>query len=169
MDDLAKLITSPAWWVSTVAIAFLVNVAAAYAKPAFDRIVATWSTKRKTQIKDEQERDDAVVSYLIDNPQRLVDIRTDATYTALRIILALSLVVFWTQLVRFMERYLPLYPFTDILLVGIYLYLIVNALRYFKRFRGLRRVIDKCSQAIHSYDEMPIDVVKRLQEEADGT
>ena len=106
--------------------------------------------------------------YLIDDPIRLVDIRTDATYTALRIILALSLFVFWTQLFRFLERYVPLYEIADILLFGVYLYLIVTALRHFKRFRGLRRVIDKCSQAIHSYDQIPVDEVKRLQREAES-
>lgn len=171
MDDLGKLIVSPAWWVSTIVAAFLVNIAAAYTKPAVDRLVATWSTKRKTRLKEEKERDDAVVTYLIDNPQRLVDIRTDATYTALRIILALSLAVFWTSLIRFVERYLPVYPYpySDLVLAGIYLYLITISLRQFKRFRGLRRVIDKCSQAIYSYDEMPVDVPQRLRTEAEGT
>lgn len=165
MDDFAKLITTPAWWISTVIVAFLVNIAASYAKPIFDRLVATWSTNRKRRLKDEKERDDAVVMYLIDNPQRLVDARTDATFTALRVILALSLAVFWTSLIHFVGRYIRLYELTDILLVVIYLYCIVGALRHFRRFRGLRRVIDKCSESIHTYDEMPIDVVKRLEEE----
>ncbi|NOY29157.1 MAG: hypothetical protein GXP28_02965 [Planctomycetes bacterium] len=165
MDDLTKLITTPTWWISTVIVAFLVNIAASYAKPLFDSLVATWSTNRKKRLQDEKERDDAVVTYLIENPQRLVDARTDATYTALRVILALSLAVFWTSLIRFVGRYLPLYELADIALVVIYVYCIVGALRQFGRFRGLRRVIDKCSESIHTYDQMPIDVVKRLEEE----
>jgi hypothetical protein len=79
MDDLAKLITSPSWWVSAIVVAFLVNVAAAY-----------------------------------------LDLGT-------------------------------------------------SALRQFKRFRGLRRVIDKCSQAIYSYNEMPVRVVQELEEQAEST
>jgi hypothetical protein len=169
MDDLPKLIASPAWWVSTIVVAFLVNIAAAYAKPAVDRLVGSWSSKRKTRVEEEQKRDEAVVMFLIDNPHRLFDIRTDATYTALRIILALSLAVFWTSAVRFIERYLPLDLFLDLVLTGIYLYLVIIALRRFKRFRGLCRVIDKCSKAIYSYDEMPVDVVERLGKEAEST
>ena len=169
MDDLAKLITSPSWWVSTIIVAFLLNIAAAYAKAAADRLVGSWSKKRKLRVKEAKERDEAVVMFLIDNPQRLVEIRTDATYTALRIILALSLAVFWTSIVRFIERYLRVYPIPDIVLAIVYLYLTTSALRQFKRFRGLRRVIDKCSQAIYSYHEMPAHIVRELKEQAEGT
>jgi hypothetical protein len=169
MDDLAKLITSPSWWVSSIVVAFLVNVAAAYVKPVADRLVSSWSQKRRFRVREEKERNNAVVMFLIDNPQRLVDIRTDAIYTALRIVLALSLAVFWTSIVRFIERYFPIYPIADVLLAAVYLHLATSALRQFKRFRGLRRVIDKCSQAIYSYDEMPVHVVQELKEQAEST
>lgn len=165
MENITKLITSPIWWISAVIVAFLVNITASYAKPVLDRFIISWSKNRKERFNKQKEQDDAVVMYLIENPQRLVDIRTDATYTALRIIIALSLAVFFTSLIRFVEKYFWMFEFSDILLVAIYLFCIILALKQFNRYRGLRRIIDKCSKSIYSYDKMPIDVVEGLREE----
>ena len=105
LEDFAKLIASPVWWISTVVVAFLVNIAAAYAKPLFDRFVARWSKRRAQRIEERDKREDAVVDYVIEDPNRLVDLRTDATFTALRMLIAFSIAVFWTSFFRFVERY----------------------------------------------------------------
>ncbi|RCS42308.1 hypothetical protein DTL42_19410 [Bremerella cremea] len=165
MDELAKLITTPAWWISTVIIAFLVNIAAAYAKPLIDNLVATWSTKRRERLEEEKKREDAVVLYLIDNPIRLIDVRTDATYTTLRMILSLTLAVLLASFLRFLQKYLQLYYFIDGTVAGIYFVCMVDALRHFRRFRGLRRIIDEYTRSVHTYDNMPVDVLKRIKEE----
>lgn len=60
MADLVNLVTSPAWWISTTIVAFVVNIAAAYAKPILDQLAATWSTMRKKQVKKRHERESAI-------------------------------------------------------------------------------------------------------------
>ena len=134
MEDFAKQIASPVWWISTVVAAFLVNIVAAYAKPLLDRSVARWSKKRAERVEGKVKREDAIVDYVIEDPQRLVDLRTDAIFTALRMIVAFSIAVFWTSLFRLVERYLPIYIFTDIILVIVYAYCLVILLRYFNRY-----------------------------------
>lgn len=169
MEDFAKQIASPVWWISTVVVAFLVNIAAAQAKPFFERFVARWSKRRAQRIEEQETREDAVVDYVIENPQRLVDLRTDATFTALQMLIAFSIAVFWTSFFRFVERYVPIYIFIDIILVIIYVYCLVLLLRYFNRYRVLHRLIEKCYRQVYTYDKMPVDVVQRLRREEDST
>ena len=167
MSQIDELITTPAWWISTVAIAFLVNIIASYGRTLLDRVVAHWSQSRRDKLAEIKKRDDAVVMYLIENPQRLGDLRTDATFSALRIILALSLAVFWTSFINVLRRFFPLYGISDLLLVCLYVYFSMQALKHFRRFRGLRRVADKCNEAIYSYDQIPVDTIERMKKEED--
>lgn len=169
MEDFVKQIASPVWWLSTVVVAFMVNIVAAYAKPFFDRTVARWSKKRSQRIEEKMMREDAVVDYVIEDPHRLVDLRTDAIFTALRMLIAFSIAVFWTSLFRFVERYVPIYLFTDLILVIIYVYCLVLLLRYFNRYRILHRLIEKCYGQVYTYDKMPVDVVQRLRREDEST
>lgn len=165
MDQINEIIITPAWWISTVVVAFLVNIIASYGRTLMDKVIAKWSQQRREKIDEIKKQDDAVVTYLIDNPQRLVDLRTDAIFSALRIILALSLAVFWITLINFFKQSLQLYEIGDIFLICLYIYFTFQALKHFQRFRGLRRVVDKCNKAIYSYDQIPIEVIERMEKE----
>ena len=163
MDKLSEIITTPAWWVSTVVVAFLVNIIASYGRSIVDIVVARWSQRRRDKLHEIKKRDDAVVMYLTNNPQRLIDLRTDATFSALRVILALSLAVFWTTFINFLSRFLLLDELGDIFLICLYVYFTFQALRNFRRFRGLRRIADKCNKEIYSYDQIPIEAIEQMK------
>jgi hypothetical protein len=45
MDELSKNLASPSWWFSVVLAGIVVNVVAAYAKPALDRLLAGVSSR----------------------------------------------------------------------------------------------------------------------------
>jgi hypothetical protein len=159
MEELTKLLVTPTWWISTVIVAFVVNVLAAYAKPSFDRLWATWSESRRTKLKEVEKIDEKIVQYLIADRNRLVDVRTEAIYYLLRVVLALMAGVFWSELV---QNLLP-NGFPGIAGYSlIYLYFTILSLQHFRKYRGLRRIIDKCRDSVYSYDEMQLKEIESL-------
>lgn len=163
MAELTKLLSTPAWWISTVIVAFVVNVLAAYTKPWFDRIWSTWSESRRNKLEEAKKVDDKIVQYLIEDRTRLVDVRTEATYYLLRVVLALMAGLFWSAVVQFFWSYTRLPELAGIVgFAFIYLYFTILSLQHFRKYRGLRQIVDKCRDAIYSYDKMPLDVIESL-------
>ena len=167
MDELTKLLVTPAWWISTVIVAFVVNVLAAYAKPWFDRVWATWSESRRNKLEEAEKVDDKIVQYLIEDRTRIVDIRTEATYYLLRVVLALMAGLFWSAVVQFFWSYTLLPELAGIAgFALIYLYFTILSLQHFSKYRGLRRIVYKFRDSVYSYDKMPLDVIETLIREA---
>ncbi|MFN3152040.1 hypothetical protein [Bremerella sp.] len=168
MDDLIKQMSSPTWWISTIVIAFFVNILAAYAKPLADKFVSKWSEQVRERLRIDREQREKVVDYLIEQPSRLVDIRTDAIFTSLRVIQALLWALFWTITLEFLTKITGSYAIYDISRIGIiviYLYFIISGLQQFARYRRLRIIIDQCAGSIHTFESMPPDIVDSLRRE----
>lgn len=166
MDELAKLFVTPTWWISTVIVAFVVNVLAAYSKSWIDRAWGTWSKTRGHKLEQARRVDDMVVSYLIVDPARLVDVRTEAIYYLLRVVLALVAGLFWAAVVRNLLSYTWLPQLAgNTAFVLINFYFTILALQHFRRYRGLRRIVDRCRDSVYSYDQMPLGVIESLVSE----
>jgi hypothetical protein len=62
MDAIAELMMSPAWWASTIVAGFLVNIAAAYAKPQIDSLAKRIMPGKKV---GSANRNQAIDNYII--------------------------------------------------------------------------------------------------------
>ena len=51
MNELFRNLASPSWWRDVIIVAFLINLAAAYAKPIIDRSWARTSDRRQRQLE----------------------------------------------------------------------------------------------------------------------
>ena len=64
MNDFLRNLASPGWWLGVVIVSFLINLAAAYAKPVIDLGLARISNRRRRKLertKTESERQVGII------------------------------------------------------------------------------------------------------------
>ena len=67
MVEFFKQLESPSWWLTVVFAGFLVNLAASYLKPLFDKVISKLSSKYRSQRKEAKDRYDKEIDKLSKN------------------------------------------------------------------------------------------------------
>lgn len=71
MNEIIKMLTSPAWWFSTIFVSLILSIAGAYAKPTIDKFVSKYNEAWKAKTQNEKRDFDIAVKKLIASPQAL--------------------------------------------------------------------------------------------------
>lgn len=112
MDELRKMLASPAFWLVTVGLTLLLNIAAAYLKRHVDRLGAVLSRRWAARSDESRARRDARIAEFARDPQarteaviRTIRLRIDAHfYMGVAMVISLFNGLGWIYL----ERRLPM-------------------------------------------------------------
>lgn len=89
MGELVASMRSASWWFTAVFVSLLINLAAAYLKPALDQWRGRYSERRRARNATQHERFEAAVSALADNTEARAHLRYRVTSYQLWLLLLL--------------------------------------------------------------------------------
>jgi hypothetical protein len=87
VSEIVVLLKSPAFWFSSVVLAFLLSLLAAYAKDWTDRLIQTHSEAQDAAARRRDEEFKARVAHLKESPELLSLYQTNIVYQKLRQVL----------------------------------------------------------------------------------
>jgi hypothetical protein len=72
MDQITKFIKDPAWWFTTVFVAIISSVIAAYLKDQIQNLIGHLSSKYRDRLKEKKKLLDLELHYLVEEPDYLI-------------------------------------------------------------------------------------------------
>lgn len=98
MNDIALALKNPAWWVLSVVVGLALNTLAPFVNRWIESAWAARSEKRRKLLSTEETQLKLTVEELASNPMSLIEVKLDIIYSAVRIILILSVYLMAIQL-----------------------------------------------------------------------
>ena len=93
MNDFSRDLKSPGWWLGVVVVSFLINLAAAYAKPIIDRFFARMSERKLRKLEHAKADLERQTEILAHTPDSIVLLTLDEIKLILGAVLSTSLCI----------------------------------------------------------------------------
>jgi hypothetical protein len=97
MDELAKALTNPAWWILTVAVGLLLNLVAPFISKGMEGLWARYSESRRTEIAKLDATFAREEQRLGSSQNGLIEVKLEVIYRGLRVLVGLTVTILAVQ------------------------------------------------------------------------